>query len=221
MVVFAPASVQEAVELTQEAFDVADVYRNPVMILGDGMLGQMMEPVEMKRITPREVPEKTWATDGKTGRPRNIINSLYIDPAVLEAHNEKLEKKYAQMALNEVRVASVNVEGADAVIVAYGTMARIAQKACAEYEKQYGKKIGLVRPITLWPFPSEAVAQAAAQDSVKKLLSIEMSTGQMVDDVRLAVNGAKPVEFYGRAGGMVPTVSDCIGYIHKALEGDK
>ena len=219
MVVYAPNSVQEAVELTQEAFDVADQYRNPVMLLGDGMLGQMMEPVEMKVVKGRELPKKTWATDGHIGSERNIINSLYIDPAVLENHNAHLKAKFDAMEKNEGRVETIGMQGAQLVIVAYGTMARIAQKACAEFEKLYGVKVGLIRPITLWPFPFEAIAAAAKQESVKKILSIEMSLGQMVDDVRLAANGLKPVLFYGRAGGMVPTVSDCIEYLKQAKEG--
>lgn len=218
MVVLAPSSVQEAVDLTYDAFDIADRYRNPVMVLGDGMIGQMMEPVELRERRP-DIPDKPWAADGKPKAERAIINSLFIDPDVLEKHNEKLQAKYAQMERDETRVECVDTLGADIIVVAYGTMARIALKAAQRATAELGVKVGVVRPITVWPFPSEAVRAAAAQPSVKRLVSVEMSAGQMIDDVRLAVGGEKPVSFYGRTGGVVPTVADVFEALARVKEG--
>ncbi len=221
MCVLAPASVQEAVTLTQDAFDIADRYRNPVMVMGDGMIGQMMEPVDMDAAMNRQpaadLQPKTWASTGHKATedaPRAIINSLYIDPNVLEQHCLRLEKKYAAIAQNECRWEEIDVSDAELVVVAYGTTSRIARsaiKACREK----GIKVGMIRPITLWPFPSEAIQKTTA--TAKQYLTIEMSTGQMVDDVRLAVAGACPVSFYGRTGGMVPTVVDMVSQIEKLV----
>ena len=213
--VLAPASVQEAVDLTQTAFDIADRYRNPVMILGDGMIGQMMEPVEMDNgYHPAvDLAEKTWAANGHAatpGRPRSIINSLYIDPKVLERHCERLESKYRQIAEQECRWQEENVKDADVVVVAYGTTARIVRSAMRKCREQ-GLRVGLLRPITLWPFPTEAIRKTIP--AAKHYLAVEMSAGQMVDDVRLAVSGERPVHFYGRMGGMVPTVAEVVEQI--------
>ena len=204
--VLAPSSVQEAVELTQLAFDIADRYRNPVLVMGDGLIGQMMEPVQMPDYAPaKDLAEKTWAAGSKHNGERAIINSLYIDPAMLEKHNLRLQKKYDLMAQNEVRVQTELVEDADYVLVAYGTTARVARSAMRKARAE-GLKVGLIRPITVWPFPDEAIAAAAKH--AKAFLAVEMSLGQMVEDVRLAVNGAKPVHFFGRTGGMVPSVRE-------------
>ncbi len=220
MVVLAPASIQEGVELVQEAFDIADTYRMPVMLLGDGMLGQMMEPVEFGTYTPREVPAKDWATVGTGGeRKPNIVNSLYMDPAELERMNLAMDATYEKIKKTEVKCEKYMTEDAELVLAAYGTTARIAKSAISIARKELGIKVGLIRPITLWPFPEAAFAQAAAQDSVKAFLSVEMSTGQMVDDVRLSVNGKKPVHFYGRAGGMIPTPRDIVAKIREILGG--
>lgn len=218
LVVLAPSSVQEAVELTQLAFDIADEYRNPVLVMGDGLIGQMMEPVTMPDYTPRKpLPEKTWAARGWDGkRERAIINSLYIDPSVLEKHVNKLYQKYAAIEAKECRVQEELVEDADIVLVAYGTTARVARSAMRR-ARQEGIKVGLIRPITLWPFPSAAIARAAAHAA--HFLTVEMSMGQMVEDVRLAVNGQKPVSFFGRTGGMVPTVREIYEQILKIKEG--
>ena len=220
MPVLAPASVQEAVELTQLAFDLADRYRNPVMVLGDGLIGQMMEPVTMPDYKlPDDLPEKTWAATGHkpdAENPRAIINSLYIDPVVLEKLNDKLYAKYAAMERDEVRVQLEMTEDAEYLIVAYGTTARIARSAMRK-AREMGIKVGLIRPITLWPFPSEIIA-ATAQGK-KAVLAVEMSKGQMVDDVRLAINGTVPVTFYGRSGGMVPSVKEIVTQIEKLKEG--
>ncbi len=218
-IVYAPASVQEAVDLVMEAFDVADYYRNPVIVLGDGMIGQMMEPVEFKETKKRELPPKDWATVGtKRERKPNVINSLYIDPKVLEDHVIKLEEKYAMMKENEVRYEEYNLEDADIVIVAYGTTSRIAKNAIAKCAEE-GIKVGLIRPITLWPFPDAVFDKIS--EKTKALLTVEMSTGQMIDDVKIAINGRKPVYFYGRTGGMVPTPNAIVDEIKKIVGGDK
>ena len=221
MLVLAPSSVQEAVELTQQAFDLADRYRNPVLIMGDGLIGQMMEPVEMPDYQkPADLPPKTWAATGWTpqsDRERAIINSLYIDPAVLEKHVNHLYEKYAVMEQTECRWQEEMTEDADYVICAYGTTARIARSAMRKLRAE-GIRAGLIRPITLWPFPSAPIAKAA--EHAKAFLTVEMSMGQMVDDVKLAVNGAKPVHFFGRTGGIVPTVREIITEVEKlAKEG--
>ena len=204
LLVFAPANLQEMVDLMQEAFDAADYYRNPVMVVGDGMIGQMMEPVEFKEIkTKYQLPAKDWATVGtKDSRKPNIVNSLFLDPAKLEEHNHRLQEKYNLIKENEVRFEAVGLEDADVVMVAYGTTSRIARNAILLLKEQ-GLKVGLIRPITLWPFPMKAFDAIPA--SCKAILSVEMSMGQMIDDIKIASNGRWPVEFYGRAGGMIPT----------------
>lgn len=218
LVVYAPATIQEAVNLTMTAFDVADQYRTPVMILGDGMLGQMMEPVEFNEPKKRALPEKTWATTGYDGsRERNIINSLYLNPAELEAVVNMMFEKYKEIKKNEVQVELYNCDDAEIIITAYGTTSRIA-KGVIETASQKGIKLGLIRPITLWPFPTEAFINYANKDHVKAFLSVEMSMGQMVEDVRLAVNGKKPVYFTGRTGGMVPTPNEILAKIDSIME---
>ncbi|SEN02963.1 2-oxoglutarate ferredoxin oxidoreductase subunit alpha [Candidatus Frackibacter sp. WG12] len=207
LVVLAPSSVQEAVDLTMEAFDIADRYRTPVMVIGDGIIGQMMEPVEFKDIGADDLPEKDWITDGAKGREKNVINSLHLQPEDLEEHNWKLDRKYKEIKKNEVKYETENMEDAEIAIVAYGTTARIAKTAIKEARAE-GIKVGLIRPITLFPFPEEVINQAA--DQVDSFLTVEMSTGQMVEDVRLAVNGKKPVEFYGRTGGMIPSPAEIV-----------
>jgi 2-oxoglutarate ferredoxin oxidoreductase subunit alpha len=219
MVVLAPASIQEAVDLVIEGFDIADQYRNPVMILGDGMLGQMMEPVEFKEPVKRQLPEKSWATTGWKGdRQRNVINSLFIDAQELEDHNRKIQRKYDEIIQNEVKVECCQCEEAEVIVVAYGTTSRIV-KNVMEMAAKEGIKVGLIRPITLWPFPSQAFDQVVQSENLKGFLTVEMSTGQMVEDVRLAVNGRKPVAFYGRTGGMVPDPKAILNEIKKIKGG--
>lgn len=221
LIVLAPSSVQEAVDLTQEAFDLADQYRMPVMIMGDGMIGQMMEPAEFKPVVKRNLPAKDWATTGTKGkRNPNIINSLFIDPQECENHNIKLFKKYDEITANETRVENYNVEDAEIVFVAYGTTARIVKNAISKLANE-GIKAGMIRPITLWPFPTEAIEAAANQANVKAFLTVEMSMGQMVEDVKIAANGKKPVHFYGRAGGMIPTPAAIVEHAKKVLGGAK
>ena len=201
--VFAPASVQEAVDMIIEAFDVADLYRTPVMVLADGMIGQMMEPVDFdKERKTREIPQKTWATTGTKGqRKPNVINSLYLQSEELEQHNLKLEKKYKAIEENEVQYEMYHTEDAELVFVAYGTVSRIV-KTTVDQLREEGYKVGLIRPKTLWPFPKEAFKQIP---NAKNLLVVEMSLGQMIDDVKLASECKLPVDFYGRSGGVIPS----------------
>lgn len=204
MPVYAPASIQEMVDLVQEAFDVADMYRTPCMVMGDGMLGQMMEPVEFKERPKRELKDKDWAAKGLRGRKKhNVINSLYLNPEELEKHNLKLEAKFNEIRKNETMYELYNCEEeCDLIIAAYGTTSRIC-KNVIKMAKEEGIKLGLIRPITLWPFPIEAFEKTIDKTRFG-YISVEMSLGQMVEDVRLSVNGRKEVYFYGRTGGMVP-----------------
>lgn len=214
--VFAPASVQEAVDMIIEAFDVADIYRTPVMVLADGMIGQMMEPVDFdKERKTRQIPEKTWAANGTKGqRKPNVINSLYLQSEELEEHNLKLERKYKAIEENEVQYEMYNTEDAELVFVAYGTVSRIV-KTTVDQMREDGYKVGLIRPKTLWPFPNQAFKEIK---NAKNLLVVEMSLGQMIDDVKLACECKLPVDFYGRSGGMIPTPT-AIGQMAKELIG--
>lgn len=211
MLTYGPASVQEAVDIIYTSFDKADKYRMPVMILGDGMLGQIMEAVElpeMRDIT--KLPKKEWATTGEgSGENRRIINSLYIQPDELEAVTERLFKRYAELAKNETMFEEYMTEDAEIILTAYGTVGRVAKSAVNSLRKK-GIKAGLLRPITLYPFPTEAFSKLAESDSVKEFLCVELSMGQMVEDVRLSVNGKKPVKFYGRTGGNVISPEDIV-----------
>lgn len=218
-IALAPASIQEAVDLVMEAFDIADYYRNPAFVLVDGMIGQMMEPVEFKEVEPRELPVKDWATDGTKGsRKPNIINSLSLDPALLEEHNIKLDQKYQEMEKNEVRVEVFNMDGAEIVLSAYGTTARVAKNAIELLEAE-GIKAGLIRPITLWPFPHKAFREIP--QTAKAILTVEMSMGQMIDDVKIANEGRLPVHFYGRSGGMCPEPQAIVDKVKEILGGGK
>lgn len=216
LIVLAPSSVQEMVDLTSLAFDLGDIYRVPVMIMGDGALGQMMEPISFDKTEKLSVPEKTWATDGtKMKRKRNVINSLYMTPEELEDLVVEREKRYDAIRSKEARFEEYEAEDADYIIAAYGTTARIAKNAVKALRGE-GIKAGLIRPVTLWPFPKEAFAKAA--DKAKAFLSVEMSMGQMVEDVKLAVNGKKDVFFFGRTGGIVPTPAEIVAKI-KEIDG--
>ena len=213
LLVMAPSSVQEGVDLMSQAFDLADKYRGPVMLLGDGMIGQMMEPVEFpEKIDPTELPPKEWATDGARGREKNVINSLYLDPDVLENLNWKLQEKYEQMQREDVKYEEYHMEDAVVAVIAYGTAARIALDA-VQAAREDGIRVGLIRPITLFPFPEQVIARASAQ--VDAFLTTELSTGQMVEDVRLAVKGRTPVFFHGRPGGNMLTPEELLEEIKK------
>ena len=203
MPVYAPASVQELYDITMHTFDVADRYRTPVMILGDGMMGQIVEPITVNKYTKpeEELPPKDYILDGAQGRPSRIVKSLILDPRDMEEHNWKLKRKYDLMKHNLPQWEEFMTNDAKMTIIAYGTAARIA-KGAVKRARSEGLKVGLFRPITLWPFPDEAIINIAKKSKI--FLVFEMSTGQMIDDVRLAVQGKIPCEFYGRPGGIVP-----------------
>jgi 2-oxoglutarate ferredoxin oxidoreductase subunit alpha len=203
LIVLAPSSVQEMADMVYDAFDISDKYRNPVLILADGALGQMMEKVSFRDYNPEEhlVP-KPWATVGKPPtRERNYITSLHIQPEKMEEINNRLQAKYKYIAEEETKFQAINTDGADIVLVAYGLAARIAHRA-AELARNHGISVGVVRPITLWPFPTKALQNLGGK--AKGMFVVEMNAGQMVEDVRLAVEGKIPVEFFGRMGGMIP-----------------
>jgi len=202
LIVLAPNSVQETVDLTVLAFELADRYRNPVLILVDGAIGQMMEKVVLPEAIEYK-PDKPWATTGKTAdRERNIITSLNIKSEDMERKNNELQAKYREISKNEVRFEEYRLEGAEVVVVAYGLSSRIAKKT-VDLARQQGLAMGLLRPITLWPFPAARISELAGLPGTRLFVSLEMSAGQMVEDVQLAVNGRKPVTFYGRTGGII------------------
>ncbi|NQT94458.1 MAG: 3-methyl-2-oxobutanoate dehydrogenase subunit VorB [Lentisphaerae bacterium] len=201
LIVLAPDSVQEMHDLTVLAFELADTYRNPVMILSDGRLGQMMEPIVLHEGPPPPVPPKQWAVDGAVGRTPNILRSLYLGEGELEAFNNKLQEKYARASKDCVRCEEIMTDDCEVLVVAYGTCARNAKAAVAK-ARDGGIAAGLLRPISLWPFPSKAVARVV--EHAAAVLVVEMSSGQMVEDVELAVRGAVPVFFHGRTGGGIP-----------------
>ncbi len=206
-VVLGPGGLQEMVDLTFEAFDIADRYRNPVVVLGDGVMGQMMEPVRFPPMMDLEdLPAKEWATTGRRGRKeRNLLKSLYLDPEVSMKHNRKLDDKFRLMREREARWELVDSDDAEWIFVAYGTTARIVRKVVSEMRRE-GQRVGMLRPITLWPFPEAAFSDLAEQ--VRGYFVVEMSMGQMVEDVRLTVQGRVPVGFYGTAGGVMPDYRD-------------
>jgi len=217
-IVLAPATVQELIDLTVLAFDLAEKYRWIVIILADGSLGQMMEPAEMPPMRPvRPISERpTWALTGAKGRAPNVVSSIYIDPALEEKFNFKLMAKMRQIEAAEIRLREIATEDAEIGVVAFGTAGRIAQSA-VKAARDEGIKAGLLRPISLYPYPYEAVRQLSK--NVRSLLVVEMNGGQMVDDVRLAVEGRVPVNFYGRMGGMVPMPDEVLEAIRKVHAG--
>lgn len=216
-IVLAPASIQEAADFTQEAFDIADEYRMPVVVLADGTIGQMMEAIEWRTPPRRELPAKDWATTGtRDARPHNVVNSLFLDVADCAAHNHKLQEKYALVAERETRYEEYMAEDAEILFVAFGTTARLARAAVLKLRAQ-GIKAGLFRPITLWPFPETTLHARVAMDDIKAVVVTEMSAGQMVDDVRIAVNGVKPVHFAGAAGGAMPMPAELAEVAERAL----
>lgn len=210
LLVLAPHTVQEAVSLTIEAFYLADKYRNPVMILGDGYMGQMMEPTIFKKESMPELPTKEWALTGAKRRPPNLIKTLYLDPEALEKHNLEINRKIRDMTRDEVRVETYQLDDAEVVIAAYGTVARIA-KTAIKVLRERGVKVGMIRPITVFPFPYQIFEKIATR--VEKFLVVEMSLGQMIEDVKLGLCGRGKLRFYGRTGGMVPSYDEIIGEI--------
>lgn len=219
MLVMAPASVQEAVEMVMRAFPLAEKYRNPVMILGDGLIGQMMEPVEFRDDLKTEPSNKDdWATNGMDTRKsntRNLIRSLFLEPEVLNQHNLVLKAKYDRMKKEEIRYEAYNTETEYKVlIVSYGTMSRVCRTAIDEL-KADGLEVAMIRPQTVFPFPEKAVEDAAAKASCQAVASIEMSMGQMVEDVERSVKGKQPVSWYGKCGGEVPTPEEVMEEVKK------
>ena len=202
--VLAPASVQEMMELTMLAFELADKYRNPVIVLTDGFTGQTMEPLELED-RELEQPEKPWAVKGTPETRKNLLCSMFLEPNDLEAHQRKMQAKYEQARQEEPRYEAYQAEDAELLLVGYGIVSRILHSVVEEARRE-GLRVGLFRPLTLWPFPAQALRNAAAR--VQKVLVFELSHGQMVEDVRLALNGKVPVEFHGRSGGNVPTVEE-------------
>lgn len=217
-ITFGPSSVQELVDCMILAFDLADQYLMPVMVLADGILGQMMEPVVLEKKTSRELPPKDWALTGAKDREQNIVRSLWLKEGVLEEHNNKLQARYEQIQRDEVLCEQYEVDDAEIVVVAYGIAARIIRGAVTRARAE-GIKVGWIRPITLWPFPMEEINKAA--EEFRLFLTVEMSNGQMVEDVKLAVAGKSPVIFHGRPGGGVPTVDEILDKIKQLTLGVK
>lgn len=217
MIVLAPASVQEMADFVELGFDMAFQYRTPVMILSDGAIGQMMEKVYLNPQKERSTEMPEWATTGKTpDRERNIITSLDLNSLKQEQFNIKLQAKYRKIEANEVRYEKFDCDDAEYLLVAYGTSARVCQKT-VQLARAEGIKVGLLRPITLFPFPTEVINKLA--DQVKGILTVEMSAGQMVEDVRLSVNGKVPVEHWGRMGGIVPTPEEALENLKSKIIG--
>jgi 2-oxoglutarate ferredoxin oxidoreductase subunit alpha len=217
LIVLAPSTVQEMADAIYDAFDLADKYRTPVMILADGMLGQMMEPVVLpERKRPEDLPAKPWAVTGhKNERKHNVVNSLYLKPEDLERLNVERFARYDTIKAAEQRAEEYLTEDADIVVVAFGACARIGRSAVNK-ARDKGIKAGLIRPITLWPYPVDTIEKSVAGASA--FLTVEMNMGQMVDDVRLAVNGRVPVEFFGRSGGIIPKPLEVLARIEELAE---
>jgi 2-oxoglutarate ferredoxin oxidoreductase subunit alpha len=215
LIVLAPSSVQEMADHVFLGFDLADKYRNPVLILSDGAIGQMMEKVEFPSYTRPQV-DKSWATVGKPKtRKRNSITSLHMEPEQMEVHNHNLLEKYRQITEHEIRFEEMNTEDAEYLFVAYGLCARICQKAM-NIARDKGLKAGILRPVTLYPYPYQRLHQLA--DQMKLIVSVELNSGQMIEDVRLGVNGKVPVEFYGRMGGMMPTPESIVEHLENLIK---
>ncbi|MCB9516056.1 MAG: 3-methyl-2-oxobutanoate dehydrogenase subunit VorB [Candidatus Latescibacteria bacterium] len=213
LIVLAPNGAQEMCDLTIKAFALADKYRNPAIILADGFIGQMMEPVEFPPPV-KDIPAKPWALKGEKIDAENLINSIFLDPDELEAHNRHLQDKYRLIAENEIMLEEYRVDDAELILVGYGIVSRIL-RSVAERARAEGHKVGLLRPITLMPFPSDRIAELSKQTGA--FLVSELSNGQMVDDVRLAVAGRVPVHFHNRMGGNVPSVEEIYDVVTRQL----
>lgn len=224
LIVLAPSTVQEMVDFVGLGFDLAFKYSNPAMILADGIVGQMMEKVVLPEQRPRRTEEEIrrqcpWATNGrKDGRKRNVVTSLELESSKMEVINHQLQARYREIEKNETRWEEIGVEDADYLIVAFGSIARICDKA-REIAAEKGIKIGIVRPITLWPFPSEAISKAA--EGKKGVLVVELNAGQMVGDVRLAVHDRLPVEHFGRMGGIIPSPEEVVDALEEKIINKK
>lgn len=222
LIVLAPATIQEAVDMIMKAFDLADVYRTPVMVIGDGLIGQMMEPVEFPdNYTPVKVDKSDWVTDGCKGREPHLVKTLYLDPQLCDDLNHKLAKKYEEIKAKECRWEDYNLDDDyEILLVSYGTMSRICKTVIEDLDAE-GIKVGLVRPKSLFPFPFDAIHKASSKNSVKEVISVEMSMGQMVEDVERAVRFEKPVSYYGRTGGIIPTPEEVAKVIKERLAKHK
>jgi 2-oxoisovalerate ferredoxin oxidoreductase alpha subunit len=212
-IVLAPASVQEMAELTMLAFDLADRYRNPAVVLSDGFVGQMIEPLDLdyRPVTP---PPKPWAVQGTVETRKNLVTSIFLEPDDLERHQRQMEAKYARVQQLETRHEVYEADDAEVVVVGYGIVSRVLRSTVDESRRE-GLRVGLFRPITLWPFPVQALREAASR--AQKVMVVELSNGQMLEDVRLALNGEVPVEFYGRGGGNVPAFDEIYAQITARL----
>ena len=219
LIVLAPASVQEMADMTVRAFDLADTYRMPVMLLADGTMGQMMEPVTLPEAVAPRTEEKSWTVTGTEGkRPHHIINSLYLKPEILEKTNIERFERYRTVEEREPLFETYMMEDAEYCVVAFGIAARVSKNA-VKAARDMGIKVGLIRPITLWPFPKAALAAAA--EHVRAFLSVELSMGQMIEDVELAIRCRRPVSLCSRTGGMIPTPEEVLTAIRNMTGGDK
>ncbi len=216
LITLAPNGAQEMCDLTKDAFDLADKYRNPACIMADGITGQMMEVVDIPVAIPIPYDHSEWEVKGTPESRNNLISSIVLESEDLEAHNLKLDKKYQEIMANEVRYEEYKTDDADLVVVAYGVVSRIVYSV-VDQARAEGLKVGLLRPITVWPFPTQVISNLA--DRVQSFIAVELSTGQMVEDVRLAVNGQVPVHFYGRCGGMVPSGKELLDEFRKIMKG--
>jgi len=216
LIALAPNGAQEMCDLTMKAFDLADKYRNPACIMADGITGQMMEVVDLPEGVSDLPDHSDWAVTGKSQTAANLISSIVLDPNDLEDHNLKLDAKYKEIMANEVLYEEYKTEDADLIVVAYGVVSRIVYST-VDMAREQGLKVGLLRPITLWPFPTGIIAKLA--NTASRFLAVELSTGQMVEDVQLAVNGKVPIHFYGRCGGVVPSSKELLDEFNKIMEG--
>jgi len=214
LIVLAPNCAQEMCDLTMLAFELADNYRTPVVVLADGFIGQMMEPVEFPEPVI-EFPEKPWALKVDDDDQYRLITSIDLEPEGLEKHNQKLQAKYAEIAAAEVRYEEYQIDDAEIVLIGYGIVSRILQTVVDSLRVE-GKKVGMLRPITLWPFPSQQIAELG--EKIEKFIVVELSNGQMVDDIRLALNGKRPVHFYNRMGGIVPSPEEIYDQVFNIIE---
>jgi pyruvate/2-oxoacid:ferredoxin oxidoreductase alpha subunit len=217
VLVLAPNCAQEMCELTMLAFEISDKYRNPAIVLTDGFIGQMMEPVELPQPVT-DLPEKPWIIDGTAKTIKNLISSIELEPDDLEKHNIKLQEKYKRIAKEEVRYEELHTEDAEVILIGYGIVSRVLQSV-VEIARSEKFPVGLLRPITLWPFPVERIRELA--NSPRVFFVTEMSNGQMVDDVRLALEGRSPVKFFGHMGGVVPTTEEILSEIKKIFDGSE
>jgi pyruvate/2-oxoacid:ferredoxin oxidoreductase alpha subunit len=214
LIVLAPNCAQEMCDLTMLAFELADIYRTPVIILADGFIGQMMEPVEFPEAIT-ELPEKSWALHIDDDDQNRLITSIDLEPESLEQHNQNLQDKYAEIAAQEVRYEEYQTADAEIVVVGYGIVSRLIQTA-VDMLRSEGRRVGMLRPITLWPFPSQCIAKLS--ERVINFMVVELSNGQMIDDVKLALNGRRPVHFYNRMGGVIPPPEEVYEQVIKVLE---